>query len=70
VTFASTGPPISSFSAKYAIVRQGGETKTTDSTDITMSTRDNAGPPEGIKSSKSHHGSLSVQDEHGAWSDT
>lgn len=65
VTFASTGPPISSFCAKYNIVRQGGVTKTTDSTNIRMSTRDSTGPTEGIKSSESHRDSVSGQDENG-----
>ena len=64
VTFAITVPPISSFSAKYAIVRQGGETKTTDSTNISMSTEESSGPPKAIKPNESHNDSLSGQDEH------
>ena len=70
VTFAVTGPPISSFSTKYTIVQQGGETKTTDSTDISMSTRENSGLPKGIKPGKSHNDSVSGQNEHGVQADT
>jgi hypothetical protein len=69
VTFALTVPPISSFPAKYAIVRQGGETKTTDSTDISMSTGESTGPPKGIKPNESHNDSLSGQDELGVEAD-
>jgi hypothetical protein len=70
VTFAITVPPISNFSAKYAIVRQGGETKTTDSTDINMSTEESNGPPKVIKPNESHNDSLSGQDEYGVQADT
>jgi len=70
VTFAVTVPPISSFSAKYAIVQEGGETKTTDSTAISMSTGESTGLPKGIKPKESNNDSLSGQDERGVQADT
>jgi hypothetical protein len=63
VTFASTGPPTSSFAAKYSIVQQGAETNTTRVTDISVSTGLNSGPRTGIKLSKTHRDSVSGQDE-------
>jgi len=63
-------PPKLSFSSKSAIVRQGGETETTYSTNIIMSTEENTGPPKGIKPKESNNDSLSGQDEHGVQADT
>jgi len=70
VTFAVTVPPISRFCAKDAFVRQGRETKTTNSTDIRMSTGESTGPPKEIKPNESHNDSVSGQDEHGVQADT
>jgi hypothetical protein len=44
-------------------VQQGGETKTTDSTNINMSTGESTGSPKEIKPNESHNDSLSGQDE-------
>jgi hypothetical protein len=70
VTFVVTVSPISSFSTKYTIVQQGGGTKTTDSTNIIMSTGESTGPPKVIKPNESNNDSLSGQDERGVQADT
>jgi hypothetical protein len=70
VTVAVTVPPVSRFCAKYAFVRQGQETKTTNSTNISMSVGKSTGPPKEIKPNESHNDLVSGQDEHGVHADT